>query len=280
MGFSERLMHLDRRIIFLCIALAVLLPFIFPLHLATHVTRRVQDVYDRIEELTPDDPPILISIDYDPAAMPELMPMTLAVLRHCFSKDLDVITMTLHQAGPGLALDATTTAAEEYGKEYGVDYVFLGFKPGVAMVIDQLGQDIHRAFPEDYFGTPLTELPVIAGRHNFDDTSLIITFAASAITEAWVAYANGPYQEPVAAGCTAVSATDYYPFLQTGQLFGLIGGLKGAAEYEYLVQIPDRAIIGMDAQSIAHLVIIAFVIIGNIAFFVERRRSAAVRRKG
>ncbi|KPJ54424.1 hypothetical protein AMJ39_00385 [candidate division TA06 bacterium DG_24] len=280
MGLFERLMHIDRRIIFLCIALAVLIPFIFPLRLPTYVTRRVKDVYDRIETLTPDDPPVLISIDYDPAAMPELQPMTLAVLRHCFSKDLKVITMTLHQAGPGLALDATSEAAEEYGKVNGIDYVFLGFKPAIAMVIDQMGQDIHRAFPEDYFGTPLSEIPMIADIHTYDDISLIVTFAASAITEAWVAYANGPYQEPVAAGCTAVSATDYYPFLQTGQLFGLIGGLKGAAEYEYLIGVPGRAIIGMDAQSIAHLIIIVFVIIGNVAFFVQRRGAAGGGRRG
>jgi len=63
-------------------------------------------------------------------------------------------------------------------------------------------------------------------------------------------------------------ATDYYAFLQSGQIYGLMGGLKGAAEYEKLIGRPkDTASRSMDAVSIAHVVIVLFIIVGNIAFF-------------
>lgn len=67
-----------------------------------------------------------------------------------------------------------------------------------------------------------------------------------------------------------------YPYLQTKQLSGLLAGLKGASEYEHLVKEAGysegarRASRGMDALSTMHLVIIAFIILGNIGFFLSR----------
>ena len=55
----------------------------------------------------------------------------------------------------------------------------------------------------------------------------------------------------------------------------MIGGLAGAAEYEKLVEIPGSATAGMRTQSIAHLIIVAFILIGNAAYFASRRRGAA-----
>ena len=82
----------------------------------------------------------------------------------------------------------------------------------------------------------------------------------------------GRYNVPLALGVTAVMATDYYTFLQSKQLFGLIGGLKGAAEYEKLIgRNKDIANRSMDAVSVAHVFIILFIIIGNIAFFATGR---------
>jgi hypothetical protein len=64
-----------------------------------------------------------------------------------------------------------------------------------------------------------------------------------------------------------------YPYLKTGQLTGLIGGLRGAAEYEKLVEKPGKGILGMKAQSIAHIAIILLVLIGNASYLISRRRT-------
>ncbi len=68
-------------------------------------------------------------------------------------------------------------------------------------------------------------------------------------------------------------APNYYNYLQSGQIFGLIGGLRGAAEYEELVNHPGKAVRGMFVQSIAHLLIVAFIILGNVTYIIERRRG-------
>jgi len=295
----EKLMRIDRRLIFLLIALAVIFPLLFPIGLPTHLSKPVQDTFNAVDSIPPDGPPLMLSIDYDPAAMPELYPMTLAILRHCFSRNIRVLILTLHRAGPGIGEMATTRIAKEYGKKEGEDYVYLGFKPGFGAVILRMGEDIHGAFLTDYYNRPIGEIPMMREIHNYDDIPLVICLSAAAIPELWMMYAGSRYHQTIAAGVTAVSAADYYPFLQTDQLVGLIGGLKGASEYEKLVnELEERlgvdkkrkeslskeeyeklqvshskASAGMDSQSIAHLVIIAFIVIGNVAYFAQRRKK-------
>ncbi|MDD3733041.1 MAG: hypothetical protein PHU88_11775, partial [candidate division Zixibacteria bacterium] len=70
-------------------------------------------------------------------------------------------------------------------------------------------------------------------------------------------------------GVTAVMAPKFYAFVSAGQMTGLLGGMKGAAEYEKLLGRPARATSGMDAQSLLHLLIIALVIAGNVGYFVN-----------
>jgi hypothetical protein len=62
-----------------------------------------------------------------------------------------------------------------------------------------------------------------------------------------------------------------YPYYDSGQIVGFLGGLKGAAEYEALISSPGSGIRGMDAQTIAHLFIVFMVIVGNIGYFFQRR---------
>jgi len=72
---------------------------------------------------------------------------------------------------------------------------------------------------------------------------------------------------------TGVMAADYYPYLNTGQIFGIMGGLLGAAQYEALADNPGRAMDGMRIQVYAHIVIILFIVLGNVGFLLSRRRA-------
>jgi hypothetical protein len=78
---------------------------------------------------------------------------------------------------------------------------------------------------------------------------------------------QGPLDIKLLAGVVNVSVPEVMPFYTSGQIDGLTQGLRGAAEYELLVNKPGSAVAKMDAQSLGHLAIILFVIIGNIAYF-------------
>ena len=69
-------------------------------------------------------------------------------------------------------------------------------------------------------------------------------------------------------------APDLFPFIQSGQMVGVLGGLSGAAEYESILKRPGKATAGMSAQSMAHLIIVVFIIFGNIVYFFSRRISS------
>jgi hypothetical protein len=49
--------------------------------------------------------------------------------------------------------------------------------------------------------------------------------------------------------------------------------MKGAAEYEKLLQSQGLATAGMDAQSIAHAVIICFILFGNLVMLIAKRKT-------
>jgi hypothetical protein len=74
--------------------------------------------------------------------------------------------------------------------------------------------------------------------------------------------------------CTAVSTPEYTPYYNAGQLLGLVGGMSKAAEYEVLVGKAGTAAKGTDVLNFGHLVVIAAILLGNVVYFVGRRRRA------
>jgi len=94
----------------------------------------------------------------------------------------------------------------------------------------------------------------------------------------YVAIVQPRFGIKVGAGVTAVMAPDFYPYFETGQFSGMLAGMKGAAEYEdaiaekYGLKETRRAMAGMGAQSAAHLLIMVFVILGNVGYFLTRRK--------
>ncbi|MCK4856471.1 MAG: hypothetical protein KAT58_00720 [candidate division Zixibacteria bacterium] len=276
MTFHERMITLDRRWIFLTLAVFVIIPFFLEFDIPVTVSKEVRDIYDFIEGLEAGDY-ILVGIDYDPNAMAELHPMSYAIIKQCFAKKLKVITLTLSQYGAGMAEQVVRDVADStriyHGFEpvYGEDYVFLGYRPYYAFVILGMGRDFRIPFPQDYYGTDLDSLPMMRGIRNYDQVECVIDMNGGTVADAWVSYGNGRYNVKLAFGLTGVMAADFYPFYQSGQIFGLMGGMKGAAEYEQLVDKPGPAKEAMKMQVFAHIVIIVFIGMANIGFFLGRR---------
>jgi len=264
----------DRRYIFLAILLLVLVPLLFPLGLPIRVSHEVQSAYDAVARV-PDGSKVYFAADYDPATMPELHPMALAALDQLFSKNCKVIGACLWPACPPLLEDAFRRIGEErYGKKYGVDFVNLGYKPGNEVAIVSVGRSIRATFPTDFYGTPIDSIEVMKGVDSITGLAILVNISAGYPgTKEWVQQVQSRYHIELVAGCTAVSTPEYYPYFQSGQLVGLIGGMAGAAEYEKLVKRPGTASRGMDAQSLGHLALIAFIVLGNVVYFTSKKKT-------
>ena len=274
MTIWDRMLELDRRWVFLGMALAVAIPIItgYALPLGRPAPPTVR-VFEYIETLEPGDV-VMIAFDYSPSSMPELHPQAYAVVRHLFEREIRVLSVSLNPQGTALGREVLATLADELGVEDGVGFVHLGFKPGGSQVILGMGESIQQVYPTTPDGRRIGDLPVMEGVSTYADIALLIDFAAGNLPFAWIAYAGERYDQDIAAGITAVMATDLYPYLQSGQLVGLINGLSGAAEYEHMLGLDPTVapgMLGMSAQSIAHLLIIFLVILGNIAYFASGR---------
>ena len=275
MSWITRLEKLDRRWLFLAMGLLVAGPLVRPAGLPLKVSPPVRSFYETIEKL-PNGSTILMSCDYDPGAKPELVPMTKTAFRHLLGKDCKVVVTVLWNAGPGLVEATLNEVAKEFpGKTYGVDWVNLGFKAGDDAVMVLMGQGIKNAFPRDYRGNATAGIPIMRNVRDYSSFPLLVNISAGFPgTKEWVQQVQSRFHLPMVSGCTAVSAPEYYPYLQSGQLQGLLGGMAGAAEYEKVREEKGTATRGMDAQSLAHIFVALCIVLGNVVQRAKRPEAA------
>ena len=278
MSFWKKAETIDRRWVYLMVALAVIVPFIFPADFPISLSPEARSLYNSVEALA-DGSTVMLVFDYYPSTIAECEPMTIAALHHLFRKNCKVITLSnIPYGGPSMAERVTRMMAEQYHKQYGIDFVNLGYKPNYVAVLSGMGNSIVSIFPTDNSGTPLAELPLMDSVYNYADVDFLFAVADNSTANYWVSIVNAGYGVPMGCGTTAVSAPQYFAFYASGQFVGLLGGVKGAAEYEIMVGQKGTAFTGMGAQSLVHLLIIALVLIGNIGYFMTRKERLRLER--
>ena len=279
---------LDRRIIFLIVGLSVLIPLLKPewIDLPIRPTPESQIVFDEINKLNAGDK-MLLSFEYSPSTKPEIHPMAIAILKHLYAKNIQVYGFALWPDGNFMSTEAFSEVSDDYDKKYGVDYVNLGYKPGGEAVIKGIASDIRTLYTLDLQGTSINDIPMMKDVVNIEDFDFVFSLSAGYPgSKEWVQYACDPNNIPLSTGCTSIQVTDIMPYVENDQIRGILAGMPGAAEYESLVEAelqkmeiagkPGEASGMMAAQSIAHVVIVLFIIFGNISYFITRKKN----RKG
>lgn len=286
----EFLRDLDRRWIFLLMGISVAIPIIFEIRFPEKPTKLAEDVFKEVEKLKEGDK-VLMAWDYDPASKGELSPMAKSFILHCASKKLKMYFLTLMPVGQQMIDDDINDviAVDFPDLVYGEDYVNLGYKPGYEGVIKVIVTNLRELYSTDARGTNLDQIPMCKDVTNIQDMKLIINVSSGYPgSKEWVQYAATPYKDKfsLVAGCTGVQAPLLYPYIPQ-QLKGLLGAIKGAAEYEMLVvdkyggeeprAIYQEGIRRMGPQLIAHILMIVLIVVGNVVFFIQRRREGWAR---
>ena len=276
-----KLGSIDRKIIFVLVAMSVLFPLLVTVDTPIRVTNYTQAVFDTIENL-PNNSKVLISFEYGPSTKPEVHPMSLALVEHIFRNGHQIYATALWPDGNFMSTQTFNQIAPKLNKKYGQDYVNLGYKPGAEAVIKGIASDISVLYTKDLKDNILSGIPMMKGVKNVSNFNLVISLSAGFPgTTEWVQFACDPHNIPLCAGCTSVQVTETLPYLDNGQVNGVLAGMPGAAEYEQLLRekfsdIDPKsamALKGMPAQSIAHIMIVLLIIIGNITFFIQRVRK-------
>ena len=271
--------------------MSVLIPLLVTVDTPIRVTNYTQAVFDTIENLS-NNSKVLISFEYGPSTKPEVHPMSLALVEHIFRNGHQIYATALWPDGNFMSTQTFNQIAPKLNKKYGEDYVNLGYKPGAEAVIKGIASDISVLYTKDLKDNILSGIPMMKGVKNISNFNLVISLSAGFPgTTEWVQFACDPHNIPLCAGCTSVQVTETLPYLDNGQVNGVLAGMPGAAEYEQMVfkylnnlkdskflnkdvsVEPGKATSRMSAQSVAHLIMVLFIILGNISYYLLRRKN-------
>lgn len=269
-NFVLKLKKLDKRWIYLMIFIAIMLPF-FPgfefLVQDFSVTKETQMCYDELDKLNAGDA-IYLDFAFDPTTQAELLPMVEQTFKQALDKKLRIFMYYpfIQAIALGENLVAKVKKDPKYSYiEEGVNYVHLGYLP---LNTDLLMFSMY----SDFKGTFGKEGKIFDGIKTFDDINVLFSYSGSAFPMSYLLLQRR-FGFRMAIGCTAVMGPDYIPYLQTGQLKGMLFGLKGAAEYEKLRNDKGAANRGMASLTLAHLVMFLFIGIGNFIYIYESRKK-------
>jgi len=271
-----------RWIIYAILIIAVSLPIIMGKPFVSRTiepTAATVEMHRVIESLDSLDP-VLVAFDYDPTGSGEMDPIASALIGHLMDRGAKLVVVSLLPAGPATAqslLAELAAGRPDYAQGYGERYANLGYLPGQAAAVRLLGLSLETALPRDFYGTPLSELPVMQGLDSTRAFSLIVELAASQDTlRWWIEQAGTPFAIPLGTGASASVIPVARPYYETEarQLVGLVGGVPDAVTYEALVNDQGSATSSsaarLDSQLAGQLLFVLVILAGNVAYFSRR----------
>ncbi len=288
----EWIQSIDRRIIYLAVFIVVSIPFFIPIPLPMEASEPVKSLFEKVESIAEYNKTankkkvVFFHTDWTPSVQAECWPQTEAMIEHCFKRAIPFIIMGWTPTGPMLTQEIAEKRAEEYFKEhgvekkYGVDWVNFGYKPMNLPAFLAFIKDIYSQISKDTEDTPIRNVPMMKNVESIRDVDLIFHVTGSAGVESWIQYLQPETGTDIGTGCTAIIGPSMYPYLDSGQLVGMMEGLSGVAQYERLVGYPEgRGTRGMGSQNLAHFWILAMMILGNVGYIFQRRRDRKEKQR-
>lgn len=268
----SRLEHIDRRILYWILAAIVVFSLLVPIGLPLKVSPRTKDFYQVLQKI-PDGSAIVFSIDATVETWPENGSGGIAIAKYIASRHFKTIIWGFLPDASLLAEKYIVPIFKEAGLKYGEDYVFAGFFPGGETTVARLTTDIQGVIKKDFYGNLIENLPMLKDIKSAKNIALVIDIDGTNGTEFYVRHWK-PAGVPVISTVVGVIISGYLPFLESGQLSGMLMGIKGNAEFEQLTDHLGKGMSAMDMLSLAQTALIILVIIGNITLI---RRWASRR---
>lgn len=275
MPWYKRLMGIDRRILYIVLAIGISFPMFSPIGLPIPPDASTKAAWDFISSL-PAGSNVLYTFDLSASGLTELKPTSVVLARRSFELGHNVFIMALWAEGNNLGNLWMDPIAEESKAVYGVNYIKLGYQVGYTAWLEQSRTDFQGACKGiDAYGAKLSTFPMMKNVTKAKDFDAVMSYnTGDPGPTAWIQQWNATESVPILSACTAVSTPGMENYFQAGLLKGNVGGLAGAAYIEKLSGKLGTATGGMDSQSTGHVIIILFLILGNIGYFAARKAGA------
>lgn len=277
-SFWQRLQAIDRRVIYVILLLFIIVPLLVP-RLSNKIpiipSRQSQDFYDTMEKVARDSPNKIVILDgwWSPSTRGENQWQTQAIITHMMKLHLHFAILSFDPQNNTLVQGLADDLAPKYDYVYGRDYINWGFRPNAVFTptVKGLVTDIPGTIKKDKNNKPVGEYPVMAGIKTMKDVGAIVEVTPTASADTWLQLAQGVYKTPFLYAPTAVMAPTYYPYLDSGQISGMLTGVKGAGDYEFLTKSPTVGTSATGALSLVYALLIGLIILGNVGYYVTRR---------
>lgn len=284
MTLGQRLQKIDRRWIYLVTAIIIGLPFVPGMRVPVPppvVQPQTKAYHQAIEDMASDPAEskklVIMSANYGAGTLAENQSQCEATMKHLMSKKLKFALFTfIDPQGRDLSLRLAERLAPKYGYKYGEDWCSFGFRPssGVDQTIKTMSTDLPGGIVTDVNSAPIASLPMMKDIKSADEVGMVINFASTQSLDLWLQFFARPDKSPlpILYAPTSVMAPEAYPLLRSGQLKGMLTGLKGAIEYEALLKEPGFATSASASLSWAHFLIIVLIVLGNVGMYLEKKR--------
>ena len=234
-----------------------------------------------ITENIPQNTPVLVVVDYEPALTGEMEAIAAPLLDHLIILRHPVLVFISTSPTGGLLAERLLSGPlQDRGYQRGTQYLNLGFLPGGLTGVRSFAQDPVAAAPLNidrapaWIGTPLESLTSFS---QFSAMIMITDNAESART--WIEQTNSSRGAmPVLVASSAQAAPMIEPYYNSGQVSGVVSGLYGGAIFEQNNSgWPGFARTYWDTFSLGMILAIVLIIAGglwNLALGLRDRAAA------
>ena len=287
--FLARLDRVPRQVIYTVLFIAAGLPFLIPIRLPLHVWKETQSAFDATSKV-PANKVVAICSNWDAGSQGENWAQYEAVVAHCMLNHTPFIVFCVDgdPICPQLAEVVDEREARRYGCVYGRAWVNLGLTRGAPLTFGAIGRNVKAVFQADYQHTPTSDfdkLPLMKRVNDVKDFGCFWVVAYQTDLN-WVVFLDPTSTVPILFGTAGIASSGYYPYVSSGQIKGMLVGTRGAAEYEDLLRqnfgkkFDDSELRGQKLLvplAFGHMVIIFFIIAGNIGMIARRRLGLRAR---
>jgi hypothetical protein len=285
-----RLDRIHRKVIYVILLVAAAIPFFFDIRLPLYIWDDTRTIHE-LTDTCPKDKVVVICSNWDPGSQSENWPQYESVVSHCMMKGIKLVVFSLDSnvIAPQMAETINEKQAALYGRHYGVDWVNLGFTRGAPLMMGTIGRNIKSAYPTDYKGSATNDygkLPIMKNVNSCKDFRIIYLIEYQA-TNDWMVWLDPTGSTPIVYASAGIVSGNWYPYIQSGQIKGMMAGIRGAAEYEQLTdeKYGERYKGRKDLRggkmivplAFGYLVIIMFIVIGNVGTIAVKKLKGSAK---
>ena len=282
-SLAQRALDIDHRILATVIMVITAALLLIPVSIPFPISQYGLDYYNFVQEVPPDSTVGFMMAD-GPNTRPSLESSTVLMMSELYQKNCKLVVWTDNVLSVPLVFDYQEIAEELLAKktdrkiEYGVDWVFLGYIPGMETGTTALLADISKTVADaDYYGTSLSDLSIMDGINTGHEFEYGFFNCGCAVTEpTYVRQWVMPYGTKAASINCAMDLASIQPYLATGQLKATGNGLLGSAEMEYLTGELGLAYGQTLSVSFSGLYYVILILLGNIFYFKTRMERGGI----